>query len=84
MTTIDRSNAPQYIIHLLFIFQLLISDCENILGNRNIDNSSDTIKNEITPLPSSNTNVIDQSSVQPYKGIDSLVRIINKNFVFLR
>ncbi len=33
-------------------------------------------------MPSSNANVMDQSTIPPYKDIDSLVRLLDKKFAF--
>lgn len=72
----------KYIIHLLFIFQLLVLSCDSKSKNQNMEDSMETKQNESTQVPSSNTNVIDQSTLPPYKNIDSLVRLLDENFAF--
>ena len=72
----------KYIIHLLFIFHLLVLGCDSKWKNHNTEDSRDIIINESIQVPSSKINVIDQSTLPPYKGVDSLVRLLDENFAF--
>jgi hypothetical protein len=70
-------------MNVVFILQILVWGCGNKPMNQNSGNSVDTIKKETIEVQSSDANTIDQSTLSPYKDVDSLVRLLAiNNFAF--
>jgi hypothetical protein len=69
-------------ICLLSVFQILVLGCNNRPDKQHLEDSLDSIKKDTVEIQSSGTNVIDEKTVSPYKEVDSLVRLLNRNFTF--
>jgi len=82
MLFFEQMKNLSHILHLLVIFQLLVSGCDNKSRNQDVRNRLNTIENEWRQAPSSNGNIIDQRTLPPYKNVDSLVGLLDKNFMF--
>jgi hypothetical protein len=67
------------IVYLLLIFQLLISGCNSKPDNQSTDNL-DPMKKDTVAIQSLSVNVVDQAAVSPFKEVDSVVQLLNKNF----
>ncbi len=60
---------------------MLIS-CSNKSGNKDLGDIQGVKKKDALKIQPSNKNVIDQNTISPYKRVDSLIRLLNKNFTF--
>ncbi len=69
-------------IRLFVMFTILLIGCNHKSGDHNLGNIHGVKKEGTVKIESSNTNMVDQNTIPPFKELDSLIRLLNKNFAF--